>query len=175
MNYCSILILMKVIQAVRFVVARTYKATKILLIVYIILTVVVSLLSIFNMLIFKEMIDTANGQKTILGLSIFALISFWILYAIFNKIIDKSADYLWNLIDLKQTIYNTNDFVNKLSHLDLSNFEHPKTYDKIWRSFNRIPFHLKFYLDSSIKLLGKLIELSISILIFFIASPLALS
>ena len=69
---------MKVIQAVKFVVIRTFKATKILLIVYVILTVSVSLLSIFNMLVFKEMIDTANGQKTILGLSIFALIIFWI-------------------------------------------------------------------------------------------------
>lgn len=163
---------MKVIQAVRFVVIRTYKATKIFLIVYVILTVFVSLLSIFNMLVFKEVIDAANGQKTILGLSVFSLISFWILYAMVNKILEKFAEYIWNIIDLKQTIYNTADFIHKLSTLDLSNFENPRTYDKIWRSFNRIPWQLKQYLDSAIKLLGKSIELSISILIFFIASPL---
>ena len=163
---------MKVIQAVKFVVIRTYKAAGSLLILYVTLTVFVSLLSIFNMLVFKEVIDAANGQKTILGLSVFSLISFWILYAIVNKIIEKFNEYLWNIIDLKQTIYNTSDFVNKLAHLDLSNFEDPKTYDKIWRSFNRIPWQLKYYLDLAIKLLGKTIELSISILIFFIASPL---
>ena len=163
---------MKVIQAVKFVLLRTYKAAGILLIIYVTLTVFVSLLSIFNMLIFKEVIDAANGQKTLLGLSIFLLIVFWIIYAIVNKIIEKLAEYLWNIIDLKQTIYNTSDFINKLSALDLSNFENPQTYDKIWRSFNRIPWQLKSYLDSAIKLLGKFIELSISILIFFIASPL---
>lgn len=163
---------MKVIQAVKFVVVRTYKASKTLLIAYVFLTVFVSLLSIFNMLVFKEIIDAANGQKTILGLSVFSLISFWVLYAIVNKILEKLAEYLWNIIDLKQTIYNTTDFIHKLSTLDLSNFENPQTYDKIWRSFNRIPWQLKLYLDSAIKLLGKSIELSISVLIFFIASPI---
>lgn len=163
---------MKVIQAVKFVVIRTFKATRLLLVVYVVLTVIVSLLSIFNLLIFKEITDSANGQKTLLGLGIFSLITLWISYAVINKIFEKLAEYLWNLIDLKQTIYNTKNFVDKLSHLDLSNFENPKTYDKIWRSFNRIPYHLKNYLDSSIKLLGKFIELSISIMIFFIASPL---
>ena len=163
---------MKVIQAVKFVVIRTYKAAGSLLILYAALTVFVSLLSIFNMLVFKEVIDAANGQKTLLGLSIFSLIVFWIIYAIVNKIVEKLAEYLWNIIDLKQTIYNTGEFVNKLSTLDLSNFESPQTYDKIWRSFNRIPWQLKYYLDLAIKLLGKTVELSISILIFFIASPL---
>src|SRR4030067_2966066 len=136
---------MKVIQAVKFVLGKTYKAAKTLLIIYVVLTIIISLLSIFNLLIFKELTDTANGQKTILGLSIFALITLWIAYAVINKILEKLAEYFWNIIDLKQTIYNTSDFVNKLSYLDLSNFEHPKTYDKICRSFNRIPFHLKFY------------------------------
>lgn len=162
---------MKIIQAIKFVFAKTYKAAKNLLIIYIILTIIISLLSIFNLLVFKEMTDAANGQKTIFGLSILALINLWIAYAIFNKILEKLAEYLWNLIDLKQTIYNTGDFVNKLSTLDLSNFENPKTYDKIWRSFNRIPFHLKYYLDATIRLLAKSIELSISIGIFFLASP----
>ena len=163
---------MKVIQAVKFVVIRTYKAAGKLLIIYITLTVFVSLLSILNMLVFKEVIDAANGQKTLLGLSIFSLLTLWIIYAIVNKVIEKLAEYLWNIIDLKQTIYNTSNFVYKLSTLDLSNFESPQTYDKIWRSFNRIPWQLKYYLDLAIKLLGKTVELSISILIFFIASPL---
>ncbi|MBI4008707.1 ABC transporter ATP-binding protein [Candidatus Roizmanbacteria bacterium] len=163
---------MKVIQAVKFVVTKTYKATKTLLIVYTILTILISLFQVFNILIFKEVIDTANGQKTILSLNLFSLIYLWIAYATINKILEKFAEYLWNIIDLKQTIFNTGDFVNKLSTLDLSNFENPQTYDKIWRSFNRIPWQIKFYLDTSIRLLAKFIELSISATIFFIASPL---
>ncbi|MBI4226128.1 ABC transporter ATP-binding protein [Candidatus Roizmanbacteria bacterium] len=164
---------MKVIQAVKFVVIRTYKTTKILLVVYISLTIFISLLAFINILVFKEVIDAANGQETILGLSILSLFFLWFIYQIFEKALEKFAEYLWNIIDLKQTIYNTSDFVNKLSTLDLSNFENPQTYDKIWRSFNRIPWQLKYYLDSAIKLLGKSIELSISIFIFFVVSPLS--
>lgn len=77
---------MKVIQAVKFVVIRTYKAVGSLLIFYVALTVFVSLLSIFNMLVFKEVIDAANGQKTLLGLSIFSLLIFWIIYATVKKL-----------------------------------------------------------------------------------------
>ncbi|OGK33474.1 hypothetical protein A3F58_00765 [Candidatus Roizmanbacteria bacterium RIFCSPHIGHO2_12_FULL_37_9b] len=164
---------MKVIQAVKFVFVRTFKASGVLLIIYVMLIAFVSLFSIFNILVFKEVIDTANGQKTILGLNIFSLIVLWTIYSIINKVLVKFAEYLWNIIDLKQTVYNTNDFINKLSTLDLSNFENPQTYDKIWRSFNRIPWQLKYYLNSAIKLLEKSVELSISVLIFFIASPVS--
>src|SRR3989338_2068662 len=164
---------MKVIQAVKFVFVRTFKASGVLLIIYVMLIAFVSLFSIFNILVFKEVIDTANGQKTILGLNIFSLIVLLTIYSIINKVLVKFAEYLWNIIDLKQTVYNTNDFINKLSTLDLSNFENPQTYDKIWRSFNRIPWQLKYYLNSAIKLLEKSVELSISVLIFFIASPVS--
>src|SRR3989344_8711281 len=97
---------MKVVQAIKFVLLRAYQAAGKLLVIYIALTIFVSLLSIFNMLVFKEVIDSANGQKTLLGLSIYSLIIFWIVYAIVNKIGEKLAEYLWNIIDLKQTIYN---------------------------------------------------------------------
>ena len=162
---------MQVFQAVRFVVSQTFKAARFLLIFYVWLTIFISLLSFVNLLVFKEVIDTANGQKTILGLSIVSLFSIWFLYQIFEKILEKFSEYLWNIIDLKQTIYNTSNFVDKLSTLDLSNFENPQIYDKIWRTFNRIPWQLKYNLDAAVKLLSKSVEVFISVFIFFLASP----
>lgn len=164
---------MKVIQSVKFVVSQTFKATGFLLVSYVLLMIFVSLLSFVNLLVFKEVIDTANGQKTILGLSLLALFFLWFLYQIIDKILEKFSEYLWNILDLKQVIYNTGCFVDKLSTLDLSIFENPQIYDKIWRTFNRIPWQLKYNLDAAIKLLTKSIEVSLSLLIFFIASPLS--
>ncbi len=163
---------MKTVQAVKFVVTRTLQATKRLFILYVFLSVIVSLTTIVNVFIFKEVIDTAGGQKTIFGLSIMSLVVLRLVYEIINKAVEKLTEYLWNLIDIKQTFYNTSDFINKLSTLDLSNFENPQIYDKIWRSFNRIPWQLRAYLDAIIRLLERSIELSISIIIFAVASPL---
>lgn len=163
---------MKTIQAVKFVVTRTLQAAKILFILYVSLSVIISLATIVNVFIFKEVIDAAGGQKTIFGLSIISLVVLRLVYEIINKSVEKLTEYLWNLIDIKQTLYNTTDFINKLSTLDLSNFENPQIYDKIWRSFNRIPWQLRAYLDATIRLLERSIELSISIIIFAVASPL---
>jgi len=163
---------MKSVQAIKFVVVRTLQASKTLLILYVFLSVIMSLTTIINIFIFKEIIDAAGGQKTIFELSIVSLIVLRLVYEVINKAIEKLAEYLWNLIDIKQTIFNTTEFVNKLSTLDLSRFENPQTYDKIWRSFNRIPWQLRAYLDAAIRLLERSIKLSISIIIFVLASPL---
>jgi len=100
------------------------------------------------------------------------LIFVWFVYEITTKLLTRYGEYLWNLIDLKLTIFNTADFVDKLETLDLANFENPKTFDKIWRSFNRIPWQIRAYLYSAIQFTSQLIVLSASIAIFFLASPL---
>ncbi len=163
---------MKVLQSVRFVVVKTLQAAKSLFIVYIVLRIILSLTTIVNFVIFKEIIDSATGQKTFLGLSILSLVFLRLIYEVISKIIEKTSEYLWNIIDIKQTLYNTTDFVNKLSSLDLSNYENPRIYDKIWRTFNRIPWQLRLHLDAAVKLIERIIELSVSIFIFALASPL---
>ncbi len=95
-----------------------------------------------------------------------------VFFNIIYTALQKLTEYIWNLIDLKQTVYSTATFVDKLSTFDLSNFENPQSFDKIWRSFNRLAWQLKFYLDASIRFLSSFIALSVSILIFFVASPL---
>lgn len=163
---------MKVIQAVKFVIVRTYEAVGSLLIIYIVLSSLVSISSIVNIFIFKKIIDAAGGQQSFFGLTLLGLIIFRLAYEIFNSLLSNLANYIWSVVDVKQTIYNTSAFVKKLATLDLSNLEDSRTYDKVWRSFNRIPWQIKFYLEGFILLLGRSIEMSASIVIFAINSPL---
>ncbi|MBI3619595.1 ABC transporter ATP-binding protein [Candidatus Roizmanbacteria bacterium] len=163
---------MRIDQAVRFVFNKAYRAAPFLVSLYLFLIVVTSIGSVFNILFLKLAIDSAANQKSFFDLS---LLSVLILMTIFNIIytsLQKLTEYIWNLIDLKQTVYSTVTFVDKLSTFDLSNFENPQSFDKIWRSFNRLAWQLKFYLDAAIKFLCSIIALSVSILIFFFASPL---
>lgn len=163
---------MKPIQAVKFVVSKTFQASKKQLILYCLLTFFVSFTTLGNMFIFKEIIDVAGGLPSIFGLGIISLIVVRLIYEIISKIITRYSEYIWNIIDLKLTIFNTGDFVDKLETLDLANFENSKTFDKIWRSFNRIPWQIRAYLESTIQFLAQIVALSASIVIFFLASPI---
>jgi len=163
---------MKIIQAIKFVFKRALEATSTLFILYLILTFILSFGAVINIAFFKVAIDSISNKGSLFGLTIISIIIFRLVYEVIYKIIEKYTEYLWNTIDLKQTIYNTAQFIDKLATFDLSNFENPQTFDKIWRSFNRIAWQLKFYLDASIRFFSKCIELSASIIIFFIASPL---
>lgn len=163
---------MKPIQAVKFVVSKALQACKKQLIVYCLLTFFVSFSTLVNMFIFKEIIDVAGGLPSIFGLGIISLIIVRLIYEILSKVLTRYSEYIWNIIDLKLTIFNTGDFVDKLETLDLANFENSKTFDKIWRSFNRIPWQIRAYLESTIQFISQIVALSVSIVIFFFASPI---
>ncbi|PJC66578.1 hypothetical protein CO018_01185, partial [Candidatus Beckwithbacteria bacterium CG_4_9_14_0_2_um_filter_47_11] len=140
---------MKPIQAIKFVTTKALQSAKFYFIIYCLLIFFVSFSTLINMFIFKGIIDG----------SIY-LIFVWFVYEITTKLLTRYGEYLWNLIDLKLTIFNTADFVDKLETLDLANFENPKTFDKIWRSFNRIPWQIRAYLYSAIQFTSQLIVLS---------------
>jgi len=163
---------MKVFEAVKFVFKRAFAIAPLLFASYLILSFILAFEAVIGLFFFKAAIDSVTNEKSFFGLSIITIIVLRLAFEVVYKIIDKYAEYLWNLLDLKQTIGNTEQFINKLSTLDLCNFENPQTYDKIWRSYNRIAWQLRFYLDVIIKFGTKIIQLSASIVIFFLASPI---
>ncbi|OGK28870.1 hypothetical protein A3D06_01505 [Candidatus Roizmanbacteria bacterium RIFCSPHIGHO2_02_FULL_40_9] len=161
------------LQAIRFVVNRAFKAAPFLFSVYITANVLLAFTNILNIFIFKEIIDSANQNSTILGLTILALICMRLLIEILSKVVGRYAEYIWYVWDIKQLYVNYTDFLKKLSSFDLANFENAETHDLIWRAFNRFQWHVRYYLDMFIKLVSKIVELSASVIIFAVASPLS--
>ncbi len=152
-------------------VSRSFKSSPSLFVVFVSATVFLSFTNILNILIFKEIIDAANKSKTILGLGLLTIIIIRLIFEILNKVVNRYAEFIWFSLDTKQLFYNYAAFLAKLSSFDLANFENPTTHDLIWRAFNRFQWHIRYYLDTFIKLLSRAIELSASIVIFALASP----
>lgn len=161
-----------IIEAVKFVVGRSFKAARTLFVVYIVASIFLSFTAILNIFIFKEIIDSVNQNENVVGLSILTLIFLRFILEVISKVIFRLSEYIWYAWDIEQLFYNYTDFLKKLSSFDLANFENPSTHDLIWRAFNRFQWHVKFYLDTCVKLFSKVIELSASIVIFATASPL---
>ncbi len=163
---------MKMFRAVKFSLKQIWKAAKPTFLICLIAQVFIALSSIVNTITFKEIIDSANNQKTLLGLSIFGVIIFRLVYELIRKIVEGISNYFWSLLDISQVIYMHRSFVDKISTLDISSFEHPSTVGLINRAFGRLQFQLKLYIKAIIDLMSSAIELSVSIVIFFFASPI---
>lgn len=163
---------MKIIEAIKFVLEKAFKAAFAVFTIYLTIQVVIALTTILNIFIFKQIIDAANNQQTIFGLSLLGIIIFRLLYEIVTKVLEKYGEYLQNILDVTLTSYNNAEFVDKLSTLDISSYENPQTHDLIWRALNRVQWHIKYYLDQSVKLFTQSIALSASLAIFFFASPI---
>ena len=163
---------MKMFRVIKFTLKTIWKATNPMFLVYLITQVFIALSSIVNTITFKEIIDSANNQKTILGLSIFGVIIFRLVYELFRKIIEGISNYFWSLLDIKQSIYMHRTYVDKISTLDMSRFEHSSSVGLMKRAFDRLQFQLKLYLKAIVDLISSAIELSIAVVIFFLASPI---
>ena len=159
-------------EAIKFVLEKAFKATSGIFIVYLTIQVILALTIILNIFIFKQIIDAANNQRTLFGLSLLGIIVFRLIYEMLAKAIEKYGEYLQNILDVKLTLFNNAEFVDKLSTLDISSYENPQTHDLIWRALNRVQWHIKYYLDQCVKLFTQAIALSASVAIFFFASPI---
>ncbi|NTU46162.1 ABC transporter ATP-binding protein [Candidatus Roizmanbacteria bacterium] len=164
---------MKIIHAVSFVVQRAYRAAGIIFVLYLIGIILLAFGPIINIAFFKAAIDSITNNHTFLGMTLLGIVVMRFGFEVLQNTLSKANEYLWNMIEVKQALYNVTAFVDKLATLDLACIENPEVYDKIWRSFNRLAWQLRYYLDASTKLLGKTIELSLSIGIFLFASPLS--
>ncbi|OGM11382.1 hypothetical protein A2Z22_01200 [Candidatus Woesebacteria bacterium RBG_16_34_12] len=159
---------MKVFRAIKFTLKTIWKAAKPTFLVCLIAQVFIALSSIINTITFKEIIDSANNQETLLGLSIFGVIFFRLVYELVRKIVEGVSYYFWSLLDISQAIYMHRAYVDKISTLDISSFEHPTSVGLMKRAFDRLQFQLKLYLKSIIDLISSAIELSVTIVIFFL-------
>lgn len=160
------------IKAIQFVLRRANGASSLLFSIFVVTSIFLSFTNILNIFIFKEIIDAANNKETVLRLGLFGIIVLRIGLEAFNKVAGRYNEYIWLALDTKQLFYNYSAFLKKLSSFDLANFEDTQTHDLIWRAFNRFQWHIRYYLDTSIKLFSRVLELSASIFIFFIASPM---
>ena len=81
---------MKMFRAIKFTVKTIWKAAKPTFLVCLVAQIFIALSSVVNTITFKEIIDSANNQKTLLGLSIFGVIIFRLGYELIRKIIEGS-------------------------------------------------------------------------------------
>lgn len=163
---------MKLFSSIKFVLVRSWLAIKWLLFVYIFLEIVLGFLYTVSIFFYPLIIDAASGKKMIFGLSLFSVIVLRLLYEIFSNFIDKFREYLWNIIDIKQALFNNQDFIKRLSQLDLPTYEDPVKNDRIWRTFNRFQMQFKWYLQYFGELIQRLVMFSVILTIVMFSSPL---
>ncbi len=163
---------MKIILSVKFVLSRTWKAAKKTFALYVILQVILGFLYTFTIFFYSAIINAANNQGTFLGISIIGIIVIRLIYEVITNFIDNLREYVWNILDIKQVIYNNEDFIRKLSTLDLPSYEDPLKNDLIWRTFNRFQMQFKWYIQYMVEFLQRIVMFIIILAIFMFASPL---
>lgn len=159
-------------SAIKFTIRESFKASKRFLLLGVITQIIIALSSIVNTFTFKEIIDAANNQATILGLSIFGVVFVRLIYEIFKKILEGYSTYTLNQFDAELILYANKKFIKKISTLDLTTFENPHQVGLIQRAFSRLQFQFKYYILAIVGVTSSLIELAVATGIFFLASPL---
>ncbi len=162
---------MKIINAIKFVIIKTWQASKTYFLLYFTVSIFLGLLYTIYIFFYSAIIDTATGVKSYFGLGLLGVIFVRLIYEIGTNTLAKLQEYIWNLLDIKQAIYNNQDFIRRLSKLDIPTFEDPMKNDSIWRTFNRFQLQFKYYFKSFVELVSRLSGLAVNIAIFFIASP----
>ncbi|MCL4339022.1 ABC transporter ATP-binding protein/permease [Patescibacteria group bacterium] len=162
---------MQIWRPVKFTIIATWQAHKRLFLIYILIQTILALTYIIDLFSYKEVVDSLNHSKTILGLSIYGVIIFLLFYYLSYKVLDGISNYLWNVLESHQLIFLNTKFISKLSTLDLSNFENPQNVGLANRAFNRFQMQTKYYLKAIIDTYSSLIKLAISLSIFFLVTP----
>lgn len=162
---------MKLISSIRFVFGRTWQASKGVFTLYILLQIILGFLYTGTIFFYSAVINAATGKDTFLGLGLVGIIVLRLIYEVFINFVDKFREYIWNILDIKQAIYNNQDFVRKLSTFDLPTFEDPTKNDLIWRTFNRFQMQFKWYVQFIVEFLQRIIMFMIILAIFIAGSP----
>lgn len=118
---------MKIWSPIKFTIIKIWKSDSKSFLIYLTTSVIVAFSSIVNTFTFKEVIDAANRNQTVLGLSVFGVILLRLIYEIFKKGIEGLSNYSWFVLDSKQAIYMNKLFVDKVATLGLESFENPET------------------------------------------------
>lgn len=162
---------MKVVSSMRFVIRRIWNAAPGLFLLYISLQMLLGIFYSANILFYSAIIDAANGKKIIFGLGVISIVFVRLVYEVFANFLEKFREYIWNILDIKQVIYNNQDFIKRLSKLDLPTYEDPAKNDLMWRTFNRFQMQLKWYAQYIVELLQRSVMLGFTMIIFVFGSP----
>src|SRR3989338_10412099 len=131
-------------QPIIFTLKASWRSGKKFFLLYLFLQTLLALTYIVDLISYKEVIDSINNAKTLLGLSIYGVIVVLLIYYLLYKILDGLSSYIWNLLDSRQSITLNCQFIDKLSTLDLSVFENPQNVGLAKRAFNRFQFQFKY-------------------------------
>lgn len=159
-------------QSIKFALKHTWNAARNLLLFYVITQIIIAASAVVDLLIFKEITELVTNSPTLLGLSLIGIVILRLTLEITRKILEGFSNYSWALLDTKQVIYMNSKFVDKVASLDIATFENPNTVGLIQRAFSRFQFQFKYYVKAIVEVIAAAVELSVSILIFIIASPL---
>lgn len=162
---------MNIWQPVKFTLLTSWRVNKKLFLLYAFIQTLLALTFIIDLLSYKEIIDSINGTKTILGLPLHGVIFLLFIYYLLSKILEGISNYTWNLLDADQTINLNKKFIDKLATLDLSIYENPQSVGLANRAFNRFQVQFKYYLKAIFEVYNFAIKLIIHLVIFFTLSP----
>ncbi len=163
---------MTVFSSVKFVLSRTWKASKGIFILFVIIQIILGFLYTGTIFFYSAIINAATGKSTLFGFGILGIIVIRFMYEAVTNIIEKFREYITNILDIKQAIYNNQDFIRKLSTFDLPTYENPEKNDLIWRTFNRFQMQFKWYMQYSVEFLQRIIMFLVILSIFIVGSPI---
>src|SRR3989338_8652751 len=96
---------MEILQSVVFTLTSSWKVARKLLIFYLCLNTILALTFIIDLLSYKEVIDTINGSATLLGMTLYGVLTVLFFYFILYKVLEGLANYIWNLLDVELALH----------------------------------------------------------------------
>ncbi len=159
-------------KTIKFVFKTALDVSKQLVLSYISVNIILAFGTLFQIFVFKEIVDVASGTEPILGLSLLALVFLRFGFEIVRLLLETISKGLWARFIIKLTIFKNTKFIDKVSTFDLASFEDASTVGMIDRVFNRCLFRIQFYFESIVATIATIIELLLSVFIFTTSSPL---
>jgi ATP-binding cassette, subfamily B, bacterial len=163
---------MKLWIAIKFTLKKSWQVSPFYAGGFLATMIILSLTSIVNVYTFKEIIESATTGEAIFGLSLIGLLVLRLIYEIFKVSVGGISKYFSSVFDIKQTVIMNGEFIEKVSTLDLATFENSATVGLIQRAFSRIQMEMSRFFRYVVFLISNVIELSVSVGIFFFLSPL---
>ena len=160
------------LKVIVFTLQKVKSSCKWIFYSFIFLSVFYSILSFVTTLIFKEIIDTANGSKTILHFSLWGILFFQAGFQIFSSLVAGIRDYLLPILKKRVSMLFLSELIDKTSHLDVASLENPKTVGVISRAYSRIHFQFEYFFMNIVQLLTTFLEIMLALVIFLLASPI---
>lgn len=159
-------------KAIVFALRKVRASSPAIFMLFIFLSLFLTVFTFGNTIILKEMVDTVNGAPTILQLSLTGVLVVKIIWDVLNLILDSTRDFQIALLKKKMSVLMLSELVNKTASLDVASLEDPKTVGIISRAYSRIHFQFEYFFRNIVNLGTSFIEAMLSLAFFIAASPL---